>query len=138
MLALQGSSRKPLWISELFLSLHLSPLQVSTLLTLAGLVSFSAVSSTQLKVTQSCPTLCNPRNSPWNSPGQNTGDGSRSLLQGILPTQGSNPGLQRCRWILYQLSHQRNPRFYQTLLGFLVPQFSSVQLLSRVQLFAAC
>ena len=138
MLALQGSSRKPLWISELFLSLHLSPLQVSTLLTLAGLVSFSAVSSTQLKVTQSCPTLCNPRNSPWNSPGQNTGDGSCSLLQGILPTQGSNPGLQRCRWILYQLSHQRNPRFYQTLLGFLVPQFSSVQLLSRVQLFAAC
>ena len=138
MLALQGSSRKPLWISELFLSLHLSPLQVSALLTLAGLVSFSAVSSTQLKVTQSCPTLCNPRNSPWNSPGQNTGDGSCSLLQGILPTQGSNPGLQRCRWILYQLSHQRNPRFYQTLLGFLVPQFSSVQLLSRVQLFAAC
>ena len=32
--------------------------------------------------------------SPWNSPGQNTGVGSRSLLQGIFPTQGSNPGLQ--------------------------------------------
>ena len=44
--------------------------------------------------------------SPWNSPGQNTGVGSRSLLQGILPTQGSNPGLPHCRWILYQLSHQ--------------------------------
>ena len=35
--------------------------------------------------------------SPWNSPGQNTGVGSLSLLQGIFPTQGSNPGLQYCR-----------------------------------------
>ena len=34
--------------------------------------------------------------SPWNSPGQNTGVGSLSLLQGIFPTQGSNPGLLRC------------------------------------------
>ena len=30
---------------------------------------------------------------PWNSPGKNTGVGSCSLLQGIFPTQGSNPGL---------------------------------------------
>ena len=36
--------------------------------------------------------------SPWNSPGQNTGVGSRSLLQGIFPTQGSNTGLPHCRW----------------------------------------
>ena len=43
---------------------------------------------------------------PWNSPGQNTGEGSHSLLQGIFPTQGSNPGLPHCRQILYQLSHQ--------------------------------
>ena len=35
--------------------------------------------------------------------------GSRSLLQGIFPTQGSNPGLPLCRWILYQLSHQGSP-----------------------------
>ena len=35
--------------------------------------------------------------SPWNSPGQNTGVGSLSLLQGIFPTQGSNPGLPHCR-----------------------------------------
>ena len=40
--------------------------------------------------------------SPWNSPGQNTGVGSLSLLQEIFPTQGSNPGLSHCRWILYQ------------------------------------
>ena len=42
----------------------------------------------------------------WNSPGQNTGVGSHSLLQGILPTQGLNPGLLNCRWILYQLSYK--------------------------------
>ena len=43
--------------------------------------------------------------SPWNFPGQNTGVGSLSLLQGIFPTQGSN-----CKWILYQLSHKGSPR----------------------------
>ena len=48
--------------------------------------------------------------SPWNSPGQNTGVGSLSLLQGIFPTQGSNPGVPHCRHILYQLSHRRSPR----------------------------
>ena len=42
----------------------------------------------------------------WNSSGQNTGVGSHSLLQGICPTQGLNPGLPRRRWILYCLSHQ--------------------------------
>ena len=47
--------------------------------------------------------------SPWNSSGQNTGVGSLSLLQGIFPTQGSDPGLPHCRWILYQLRHQRSP-----------------------------
>ena len=47
--------------------------------------------------------------SQWNSPGQNAGVGSLSLLQGISPTQGSNPGLPHCRWILYQLSHQGSP-----------------------------
>ena len=47
--------------------------------------------------------------SPWNSPGQNTGVGSRFLLQGIFPTQGSNPGLPHCRRMLYQLSHQGSP-----------------------------
>ena len=47
--------------------------------------------------------------SPWNFPGQNTGLGSISLLQGILPTQGLNPGLPHCRRILYQLSHEGSP-----------------------------
>ena len=65
----------------------------------------------KVKVTQSCPTLCDPIDySPWNSPGQNTRVGSLSLLQGIFPTQGSDPGLLPCRWILYQLSHKGSPR----------------------------
>ena len=41
-----------------------------------------------------------------NSPGQNTGMSSLSLLQGIFPTQGWNPGLLYCKQILYQLSHK--------------------------------
>ena len=52
-----------------------------------------------------------PRTIPyWNSLGQNTGMGSLSLLQGVFPTQGLNPGLPHCGWILYQLSHQGSPR----------------------------
>ena len=47
---------------------------------------------------------------PWNSPGKNTVVGCLSLLQGIFPTQGSNPGLLRCRRILYCLSHPEGPR----------------------------
>ena len=47
--------------------------------------------------------------SPCNSPGQNTGVSSLSLLQGIFPTQGSNPDLSHCGWILYQLSYQGSP-----------------------------
>ena len=51
--------------------------------------------------------------SPWNSPGQNTGVGSHSLLQGIFPTQGSNPGLPYCRQILYPLNHKGSPRILE-------------------------
>ena len=51
--------------------------------------------------------------SPWNSPDQNTRVGSLSLLQGIFPTQGSNPGLLHGGQILYQLSRQGSPRTLQ-------------------------
>ena len=46
----------------------------------------------------------------WNSPGQNTGEGSLSLLQGIFLTRGLNPGLPHCMRILYQLSHKGSTR----------------------------
>ena len=43
-----------------------------------------------------------------DSPGKNTGVRCHALLQGIFPTQGLNPGLPHCRWILYQLSHKES------------------------------
>ena len=63
-----------------------------------------------VKVTQLCPclTLYDSMDCPWDSPGQNTGVGSLSLLQRIFPTQGLNPGLLHWRQILYQLSHKGN------------------------------
>ena len=64
----------------------------------------------EVKVTQLCPTLCDLMDySPWNSPGQNAGVGSCSLLQGIFPTQRSNPGLPHRRWIIHHLNHQGGP-----------------------------
>ena len=51
--------------------------------------------------------------SPWNSPGQNTGEGSLSLLHGVFPTQGSNPGLPHCKGILYQLTHKGSSRIWE-------------------------
>ena len=65
--------------------------------------------------------------SPWNSLGQNIAVGSLSLLQGIFPTQGLNPGILHCRWILYQLSHQGSIR----LLEWVVYHFSSGSSLPR-------
>ena len=61
---------------------------------------------------------------PAEPPGKlkNTGVGSLSLLQEIFPTQGSNPSLLNCRWILYQLSYQGSPiqhsQLSQAPLGF--------------------
>ena len=72
--------------------------------------------------------------SPWNSPGQNTGVGSLSLLQGIFPTQGLNPGLLHCRWILYQLSPQGSPR----ILEWVAYPFSSTSSWLRNQTRVSC
>ena len=44
---------------------------------------------------------------PWNSSCKNSGVGCHFLLQGIFPTQGSNPGHQHCGQTLYRLSHQQ-------------------------------
>ena len=50
--------------------------------------------------------------SHWGS-SKDAGMGSYSLLQGIFPTQESNPGLLHCRQILYCLSHQGIPRILE-------------------------
>ena len=63
-------------------------------------------------VAQSCPALCDRMDCSLpgfsvhgDSLGKNIGVGCHVLLQGIFPTQGSNPGIPHCRWILYCLSH---------------------------------
>ena len=68
-----------------------------------------------MKVAQSSLTFCRVHglDGSWNSPGQNTEVGSLSLLQGIFPTQGRNPGLPHCRQILHQLSHKGSPQILE-------------------------
>ena len=56
------------------------------------------------------------------------------LLQGIFPTQGLNPGLLRCRWILYQLSYQGSPR----ILEWAAYPFSSRSSLPRNWIRVSC
>ena len=75
-------------------------------------------------VTQSGLTLCEPMDCSLpgssvhgDSPGKNNGVGCLALLQGIFPTQGSNPGLPHCRRILYHLSHQGSPQDVKRLLN---------------------
>ena len=69
--------------------------------------------------------------SPWNSPDQNIGLGTHFLLQGIFPTQGSNPGLPHFGQILYQLSHKGSPRILEwdslSLLQWIFPTQESNQ-----------
>ena len=78
------------------------------------LMHYNPSQNLKVKVTQLCPTL-RPHGlyGPWNSPGQNTRVGTLSLLQGIFSTQGLNPGLLHCRWILYQLSHKGSLRILE-------------------------
>ena len=71
----------------------------------------------KVKVARLSPTLCDPMDCPWDSPGQNTGVGSLSVLQGIFPTQGSNRGLLHCGQIIYQLSHKGSPRILEWVLS---------------------
>ena len=67
-----------------------------------------------LLFTKACPTLCDPRTvggqAPWSIgfPRQKYWSGLPFFSQGIFPTQGLNPGLLRCRQILYHPSYQRN------------------------------
>ena len=65
--------------------------------------------------------------SPWNSPGQNTGVGSLSLLWGIFPTQGLNPDLMHCRQILYQLSHKGSPLIWVCIAKILPKKYVAVE-----------
>ena len=72
--------------------------------------------------------------SPWNSSGQNPGVGSCSPFQWIFPSQGSNPCLFHCHWILYQLSHRGSPRILERV----AYPFSSTSSWPRNQTRVSC
>ena len=57
----------------------------------------------------SCSVMSNCFSVHGNSLGKNNGVDCHALLQGIFPTQGSNPGLLHCRQMLYCLSYQESP-----------------------------
>ena len=57
-----------------------------------------------------------------------------TFSRGVIPTQGSNPGLLHCRWILYQLSHKGSPR----ILEWVAYPFSSGSSQSRNQTRVSC
>ena len=75
-------------------------------------------SPSEVKVVQYCLTRCNPINYTVHGILQ-----ARILewvafpFTGIFPTQGLNPDLQHCRWILYQLSHKGRPKYTNPLLS---------------------
>ena len=73
---------------------------------------------------------------PWNSPGQNTGVGNLSLLQGIFPTQGSNQGLPHCRRILSQVSHKWSPSILEWVAYPFPSGFSQLRNQTRVSCIA--
>ena len=102
------------WVNRFYKRLSISqPIKGRTRIQIQG-----SLTSSEVKWRGSCSAMSDSLwpdrlYSPWNSPGQNTGVGSLSLLQWIFPTLGFNPGLLYCRWVLYQLSHQRSPRILE-------------------------
>ena len=87
----------------------------------------SIASCMHAQLLQLCLILCDPMDCSLpgssvhrDSPGRNTGVGCHHLLQGIFQTQGLNPGLPHCRWILYCLSHQGSPSRILLTLRYLI------------------
>ena len=73
------------------------------------------VTGGEVKVSRSCPTLCDPMDYTDHGilQARILGVGGHSLIQGIFPTQGLNPGLSHCRQILYKLTHKGSPRILE-------------------------
>ena len=101
------------------MGLRIFQIEDKPLLYISGSHSF-LLNAALCLVAQSCLTLfdlkdCSPPGSSihGDSPGKNTGVSCHAPLQGIFPTQGSNPGLPHCRLILYQLSHKGSPRILE-------------------------
>ena len=86
---------------------------ISLLFHMLSMLVITFLSRSESEVAQSCLTLCDPVDygppgsswptrllSPWDFPSKNTGVGCHFLLQGIFPTQGSNPVLLHCKHLL--------------------------------------
>ena len=69
--------------------------------------------SVKVKVGQTCPIPCDPMGYTVHGILQVRILYWVNFLQGIFPTQGSNPGLRHCRQILYQLNHKESPRILE-------------------------
>ena len=123
-LSFQGSPRILEWVAYPFSSGSFRPRNRTGVSCIAG-GFFTKWAIREAQVIQSCLTLW-PHGlySSWNSPGQNTGVGSLSLLQGVFPNQGSNQGLLYSRWILYQVSYQRSSSDVSTYCYLLKCKFS--------------
>ena len=108
----ENLSQQQLFVSTIWTTFQAPEGQVAQdSLCTSGVAILGAESSLYRKESQSCSVVSDSLrshglSSPWNSPGQNTGVCSCSLLQRIFPTQGSNPGLPHFRLFLCQLSHQ--------------------------------
>ena len=106
----RGWSRSVRWCSGGFM-LHVNDPGEHMIKMLLALIVIAAV-----LVAQSCLTPCNPMD--CSPPGSLVRGISQAwilewvtcfLCQGILLTQGSNPGFPHCRQTLYRLSHQGSP-----------------------------
>ena len=89
---------------------------------------------------QSCPALCDLHGlqpirllCPWDFSVRDAGVGCHFLLYGVFPTQGSNPVLPHCRWILYHLSYQGSNIHLKTRLSS--PSLTSLTMALDVLLF---
>ena len=108
------SSALGLWYSAWFtVTIPLKPRRSTTSTQIRTPPLYVTDSFHYVLVAQSCQTLCDPTSllCPWNSPGKNIGVGCHALLQGILPTQGSNPGLLNCRQILIWATREARKMF---------------------------
>ena len=118
-LRLSAPAAKPLLISVLFPSFSQSFSQGHAGYERTPELSFYTCLYMKAKSeSESCSVVSDSLQPPklyslWNSPCQNTGVGILSLFRGAFPTQGSNPGLLHCSWILYKLSHNGSARILQ-------------------------
>ena len=110
------SRTERLWLSEAQIVTCSAP---KVLMTWGRTLYIHAIARSSQSESESCSVMSDSLQlhglySPWNSPGQNTGVGTHSLLRGIFPTQGSNPGLPHCRFFTSWATREAHLSFYSS------------------------